>query len=37
VSKERVALERFNDSHDSIMATYSQVIALGNVMGQDYS
>lgn len=35
VGKERMALEGFNDGDDSIMATDAQVIALGNVVGQD--
>jgi hypothetical protein len=37
VGKEWVALERFNDGDDSIVATDPQVIALGDVVGQDYS
>jgi hypothetical protein len=35
MGEERMALERFNDSDDAIVATNAQVIALGNVVGQD--
>ena len=35
--KERVALQRFNDRHNPVMATDPQVISLGNVMGQNNS
>ena len=32
-----MSFEGFNDRDDSIMTANSQVISLGNVMGQDYS
>jgi hypothetical protein len=35
MGKEWVAFESFNDCDHAIVATYSQVIALGNVMSQD--
>jgi hypothetical protein len=35
MGKERMALERFNDGNNSIVAPHSQIIALGNVMGED--
>ena len=37
MGEERVALEGLNHCHDSIMATNSQVIALGNIVGHDNS
>ena len=37
VGKERVALKRFNDGDHAIMAADPQVIALGDIVGQDYS
>jgi hypothetical protein len=37
VGKERVAFESFNDCNDTVMATDAQVIALGNIVGQDHS
>ena len=36
MGEERMAFERFNDRDDSIMAANSQVISLGDVVGQDY-
>jgi hypothetical protein len=35
MGKERVTFEGFDDRYDSIMATNPQVIALGNIVGQD--
>jgi hypothetical protein len=37
VSEERVALERFDYGDDAIVATDPQVVALGDVVGQDNS
>ena len=36
MGEERVALERFDHGDDAIVAANAQVIALGNVVGQDY-
>ena len=35
--KERVPFQRFNNGDDAIMATDTEVVALGDVMGQDNS
>jgi hypothetical protein len=37
MGKERVALEGLNDCHNAVMATNSQVIALGNIVGHHNS
>jgi hypothetical protein len=37
VGEEWVALERFDHGDDAIVAANAQVIALGNVVGQNYS
>jgi hypothetical protein len=37
MGKERMAFQGFNDGNDAIMASDSQVIALGDIVGQDYS
>jgi hypothetical protein len=37
VGKERVALERFHHRDHTIVATDAQVIALGHVMGENYT
>ena len=37
VGKERMALERLDDGDDAIMAPHSKVVALGDVVGEDYS
>jgi hypothetical protein len=37
VGEERVALQSFDHSNDAIVPANSQVIALGNVVGQDHS
>jgi hypothetical protein len=37
VGEERVALERFDHSDDAVMATDPQVVALGDVVGEDDS
>ena len=37
MGEERVALERFDHGDDAIVAANAQVIALGNVVGQNYS
>jgi hypothetical protein len=36
MGKERVAFEGFNNCDHAIMATYSQVVSLGNVMSQNH-
>jgi hypothetical protein len=35
MGKERMALERFNDGDDAVMATDAKVVSLGNIVGQD--
>jgi hypothetical protein len=37
VSKERMSLERFDDGNDSIVAANPEVVALGDIVGQDNS
>jgi hypothetical protein len=37
VGEERVALQSFDHGNDTVVPAYSQVIALGNVVGQDHS
>jgi hypothetical protein len=37
VGEERVAFQSFDHGNDAIVAANSQVIALGNIMGQDHS
>jgi hypothetical protein len=37
VGKERVALERFDHGDDAIVASDPQVIALGDIVGQNDS
>jgi hypothetical protein len=37
MGKERMTLQGFNNSHNSIMATDPEVVSLGDVMGQDDS
>jgi hypothetical protein len=35
MGKERMALKRFDHGDNAIMATNSQVISLGNIVGKD--
>jgi hypothetical protein len=37
MGKERVTLQGFNNGDHAIVATDSQVIALGDVVGQDHA
>jgi hypothetical protein len=37
VGEERVAFQSFDHGNDAIVAANAQVIALGDVVGQDYS
>jgi hypothetical protein len=37
VSKERVALERLDHCDHAVMATDAQIVALGHVMGENYT
>jgi hypothetical protein len=37
MSEEWMALQGFDDGHNSVMATDSQVVALGDVVGKDDS
>jgi hypothetical protein len=37
MGEEWVAFQSFDHGNDAIVATNSQVIALGNIVGQDYS
>jgi hypothetical protein len=37
MGKERVAFEGLHDGDDSVMAANAQVIALGDIVGQDNS
>jgi hypothetical protein len=37
MGKERMALQSFHDRDNSVMATDPQVVALGNIVGQDDS
>jgi hypothetical protein len=36
MSKERMTLESLDNCDNSIMATYSQVISLGYIVGKDH-
>jgi hypothetical protein len=37
VGEERMALERFDDGNDAIVATNPEVVALGDIVGKDNS